>query len=96
MLILRILRSGPRHGYGIAKRIQLLSMEVLSVGQGSLYPALHRLEERGWIQSQWGRSETNRQVKFYELTDEGKKQTSQETSNWKQFSKAIELILENA
>ncbi len=94
LIILRILSSGDRHGYSIAKRIELISKEVLSVQQGSLYPALHRLEERGLIKSKWGVTETKRRAKFYKLTTSGKKQVEKEKAYWKQFSGAINQIVQ--
>ena len=95
LIILRILISGDRHGYSIAKRIELISKDVLSVQQGSLYPALHRLEERGLIKSKWGVTETKRRAKFYKLTKSGKKQVEKETAYWKQFSGAINQIVQH-
>jgi transcriptional regulator len=82
------------HGWGIAQRIQQISAGVLSVNQGSLYPALDRLEHQGWIRSEWGSSENNRQAKYYELTRAGRKQLAQETDNWKRLSAAIDQILQ--
>lgn len=96
LLVLRLLRSGPLHGWEIMQRLQLVSEEVLSVTPGALYPALHRLEERGTICSVWGPSENNRKAKFYELTAEGKKQLAAERKEWERFSGAVALILRDA
>jgi PadR family transcriptional regulator PadR len=93
LLILRILAAGPMHGWGISQRIALRSRDVLSVNQGSLYPALHRLERQGWIEAEWGTSENNRQAKFYQLTRDGKKQLADETAYWNRFTTAVELVL---
>ena len=95
LIILRILCSGSRHGYSIAKRIELISKDVLSVRQGSLYPALHRLEERGLVKSKWGVTETKRRARFYTLTSAGIKQVAEETTYWKQFSGAINQIVQH-
>lgn len=94
LLILKALQLGPRHGFGISVLIRQMSNEVLQVEQGSLYPALYRLEEQGWILSQWGISENNRKAKFYRLTPAGRKQLARERSDWKRLSTAINLILE--
>jgi PadR family transcriptional regulator, regulatory protein PadR len=96
LLILRTLLAGDLHGWGIAKRIEQRSGEVLSVGQGSLYPALYRLEERGWIESEWGRSAEGRRAKLYRLTAEGREQFAAERASWRLFSGAIEQVLGNA
>ena len=96
LLILRTLAPGEMHGWAIAKRIQQLSREVLQVQQGSLYPALHRLEQQGWIRAKWAESETGRQAKFYSLTAAGRKQLEQETANWNRLSAAIDLVIEGA
>jgi PadR family transcriptional regulator, regulatory protein PadR len=93
MLILRTLRMGAAHGHTIARVIEQTSEEVLQVEQGSLYPALHRLEERGWLASYWGTSENNRRAKFYKLTVAGKKQLTVETSRWKQMVVAIGRVM---
>ena len=93
LLILRTLAGGDMHGWGIAQRIQLLSREALVVNQGSLYPALHRLEHQGWIEAEWGVSENNRQAKFYRLTRDGKKQLVDETEYWTRFTSAVGLVL---
>ena len=96
LLILRTLAIEPRHGWGIAERIEQVSDEVLSVKQGSLYPALHRLERRGWIKARWGSSENNRRAKFYELTRAGRKQLDAETGLWKKLAAAVGQILDLA
>lgn len=93
LLILKTVASGPQHGWGIASRIQQLSDEVLQVGQGSLYPALHRLEYKGWIAASWGTSENNRKAKFYALTPLGRRQLRSELEQWQLLSKAIALVL---
>jgi PadR family transcriptional regulator len=93
LLILKTLALDPMHGWGITQRIQQISEGVLQVNQGSLYPALVRLEQQGWISSEWGTSENNRQAKYYTLTRSGRKQLNQETDNWKRVSTAIEQIL---
>jgi len=95
LLILRTLATGERHGWGIAQRIQQISKDVLRVAQGSLYPALYRLEERGWIASSWNASENNRKAKFYRLTRTGHAQLERETSNWQRLSVAVRRILEH-
>ncbi len=96
MLILRALQLEPMHGFGISVRIRQLSAEVLQVEQGSLYPALYRLEDQGWIKSEWGVSENNRKAKFYTLTTAGRKQLAAETENWAKLSAAINLVLKGA
>ena len=93
MLILKALKLGPMHGFGISVLIQQISKDVLQVEQGSLYPALYRLEDQDWISSEWGVSDNNRKAKFYKLTAAGRKQLLQETSNWERLSTAINLIL---
>jgi transcriptional regulator len=93
LLILQTLALGPMHGWGVAQRIQQVSKEVLQIGQGSLYPALHRLEYKGWIQSDWGNSENNRRAKFYSLTATGRKQLEAELETWDRLSSAIGLVL---
>ena len=93
LLVLKTLQTGPRHGWDIAQRIQQVSGDVLRVGQGSLYPALHRLEERGWINSEWGASDNNRKAKFYKLTAAGRKQLAAQTESWARFTGAVDLIL---
>jgi transcriptional regulator len=94
LLILKTLALEPMHGWGITQRIQQISGGALVVNQGSLYPALLRLEQRGWIDSEWGVSENNRQAKYYKLTRSGRKQLSEETDNWRRLSTAIEQILQ--
>src|SRR5277367_3921000 len=89
LLILRTLASGPRHGWAISERIQQISSDVLCVQTGSLYPALHRLERRGWIKAEWGTSENNRRAKYYELTRSGKKQLDVETDSWRKLAAAV-------
>ncbi len=94
MLILKIVALGPVHGYGISLRIRQISKEVLQVQQGSLYPALHRLEKRGWLQADWGESENGRQAKFYRLSPKGRKQLAAEESNWNRLSEAVRLVMQ--
>jgi len=96
LLILKTVALEPMHGWGIAQRIQQISKEVLQVQQGSLYPALHRLEQQGWIQSEWGASENNRRAKFYSLTRTGQKQLERETANWNRLSAAVRLVLQGS
>lgn len=96
LLILKSLALESMHGWGIAQRIQQVSKDVLQVGQGSLYPALHRLEYRGWIQAEWGESENNRKAKFYSLTRAGRKQLESELENWERLTTAIALVLKGA
>jgi transcriptional regulator len=96
MLILKIVALGPVHGYGISQRIRQISKEVLQVQQGSLYPALHRLEERGWLDATWGESENGRQAKFYKLSAKGRKQLAEEESNWNRLAGAVGMILKAA
>jgi len=93
LLILKTLSTGAMHGWGISQRIQQVSGEVLQVQQGSLYPALHRLEQQGLISAEWGASENKRQAKFYALTAGGRKQLEQETANWERMSGAVARIL---
>ena len=93
-LILRTLALQHMHGWGIAQRIRQVSKEVLQVNQGALYPALHRLEQQGWIRAHWGASENNRRAKFYSLTPDGAKYLRQEQAQWKRLSLAINLVLE--
>lgn len=94
LLILKTLALGPHHGWGVSQRIQQMSKDVLQVNQGSLYPALHRLEHRGWIAAEWGTSENNRKAKFYALTKRGRTQLESEEAQWRRFSEAVEWILE--
>lgn len=96
LLILRTLSLGPQHGWGISERVQRLSSEVLCIQQGSLYPALHRLERRGWIKARWGTSENNRRARYYELTGAGRKQLETETGLWKQLTAAVSQVLGEA
>jgi transcriptional regulator len=96
VLILKIVALEPLHGYGIAQRIRQISRDVLQVQQGSLYPALHRLEKRGWLRAEWGEAETGREAKFYSLTRLGRKQLEAETENWDRLSEAVTLILRTA
>lgn len=93
MLILRTLAPGPYHGFGISQRIEQISQDELRVDQGSLYPALYRLEERGWIRSEWGVSENNRKARFYSLTKAGRKQLAVETENWARLAAAVGRVL---
>jgi PadR family transcriptional regulator PadR len=96
LLILRTLAAGPLHGYAIAQRIQERSDDVLVVEEGSLYPALYRMEEKGWIAAAWGKSENNRRAKFYSLTRAGRKQLEEETTLWERACRAITLVLQQA
>ncbi len=94
LLILKTLVLEPMHGWGIAQRIQQISQDVLQVGQGSLYPALHRLEQRGWIGSEWSTSDNNRRARFYSLTRAGSNQLEKELGEWERLSAAIALVLQ--
>ena len=94
LLILKTLALVPMHGWGIAQRIRQVSKDVLQVNQGALYPALHRLEQNGWIKAKWGESDNNRHAKFYSLTPTGQKYLEREEANWKRLSGAIGLVLE--
>jgi PadR family transcriptional regulator PadR len=96
LLILKSLEREPLHGWGIGKRIQALSDDVLSVQQGSLYPALHRLEQQGWIDSSWDNTDLGRNAKFYALTRDGRKQLEHEMESWKRLSSAVGLLLKRA
>jgi transcriptional regulator len=96
LLILRTLLPGPQHGWAISERLQQVSSEVLSIQQGSLYPALHRLERRGWIKATWGTSDNNRRAKYYDLTRTGRKQLEAETEAWRKLAVAVEQVLEGA
>jgi len=96
LLILRTLTLGAQHGWAISERVQQISSDVLRIQQGSLYPALHRLERRGWIKAHWGASENNRRAKFYELTRRGRKQLEAEESEWKKLAAAVAQVLETA
>ena len=93
LLILRTLSLGPRHGWGISKRIRELSRDVLQVNQGSLYPALYRLEDRGWVSAKWGVSPEGRRARFYSLTAAGRRQLATQTTSWRTFATAVEHIL---
>jgi PadR family transcriptional regulator, regulatory protein PadR len=96
LLILKIVALGPVHGYGISQRIHQISRDVLQVQQGSLYPALHRLEKRGWLKSEWGESDNGRQAKFYSLSPDGRRQLKLEQSQWERLAGAVGLILQTA
>jgi PadR family transcriptional regulator, regulatory protein PadR len=96
LLILKTIARDPLHGWGIAKRIQILSGDVLAVGQGSLYPALHRLEQQGWIAAEWKDSDLGRSAKFYSLTRDGQKQLERELKSWERLSSAVALLIESA
>jgi len=96
LLILRTLASGDMHGWGISQRLQQISNDVLQVNQGSLYPALYRLEQRSWVASSWGDSENNRRAKFYSLTKAGRKQLAEETASWERMSAAVARVLSHA
>jgi PadR family transcriptional regulator, regulatory protein PadR len=96
MLILKVVALGPTHGYAIAQRLQQMSKDVLKVQQGSLYPALHRLEKRGWVRAEWASSETGREARFYALTRIGRKQLEEQSENWDRLSSAITGILRTA
>src|SRR5579864_5603292 len=96
LLILKVLTAQPLHGWGIAKRIHTVSGDVLSVGQGSLYPALHRLEQQGWIAAEWKDSDLGRSAKFYVLTSEGRKQLERELRSWDRLSSAVQLLIASA
>ena len=96
LLILQIVALGPVHGYAIAQRLNQISKEALQVQQGSLYPALHRLEKRGWLKADWGTAESGREAKFYALTAAGRKRLDVERTEWDRLSQAIKLVLETA
>jgi PadR family transcriptional regulator PadR len=96
MLILKVVALGPIHGYAISQRIQQMSKDFFQVPEGSLYPALHRLEDRGWLQAKWEETETGRDAKFYALTRPGRKRLSAEMVNWERLSEAVALILSTA
>jgi transcriptional regulator len=93
LLVLRTLALGPMHGWGVSQRIQQLSSDVLQVNQGSLYPALHRLEHRGWITSEWGQSDNNRRARFYRLSAAGRRRLETERDEWKRFVAAVDAVL---
>lgn len=96
LLILKTLTAGPLHGYAIAQRIQQRSDDVLVVEEGSLYPALYRMEEKGWISAEWGKSDNNRRAKYYSLTRAGRRQLEEETAIWERIHRAITLVLQAA
>ncbi|MFZ0306397.1 MAG: PadR family transcriptional regulator [Terracidiphilus sp.] len=96
LLILKVVALGPVHGYGISQRIRQISHDVLQVQQGSLYPALHRLEKRGWLLADWGESNNGREAKFYRLSARGRKQLAAEEQTWARLSNAVALILQTA
>jgi transcriptional regulator len=96
MLVLRLLRSGPLNGWDMMQRVSLISGDVLAVTPGSLYPALHRLEERGFVAAEWGASENKRRAKFYKLTAAGRRRLEQEAARWARFSGAVDVILRDA
>jgi PadR family transcriptional regulator PadR len=95
LLILRTLSLGPHHGWAISERVQQVSSDVLRIQQGSLYPALHRLERRGWIKARWGTSDNNRRAKYYELTRTGQRQLEAETESWRKLASAVASVLES-
>ncbi|MGD0310371.1 MAG: PadR family transcriptional regulator [Acidobacteriota bacterium] len=94
LLILKSIALEPMHGWGIAQRIRMVSKDVLQVNQGALYPALHRLEQQGWITAKWGESANNRRAKYYSVTPAGRKYLNQERANWNRLSSAIDLVLD--
>jgi PadR family transcriptional regulator PadR len=96
LLVLRVLNGGPLHGFAIAERIHVLSKEVLNVEEGSLYPALYRMEEKGWIRAEWGQSENNRRAKFYELTKAGRRQLEAEEQTWNRVAQAIGWVIKSS
>jgi transcriptional regulator len=93
MLILKTLAAGPQHGWGISHDLRRTSGDVFQVQQGSLYPALHRLEDRGWIAAEWGTTEQNRRARFYTLTPAGRRQLARETASWVEFVRAVQLVM---
>lgn len=95
LLILRTLALGPQHGWAISERVQQVSSDALQIQQGSLYPALHRLERRGWIKAAWGTSENNRRAKYYDLTRSGRRQLEVETESWRRLTAAVAQVLES-
>ena len=95
LLILRTLSPGPQHGWAISERVQQVSRDALRIQQGSLYPALHRLERRGWVKAKWGVSDNNRRAKYYELTRSGQRQLQDETESWGKLISAVALVLES-
>ena len=96
MLVLKVLEAGALHGFEIAQRIHRLSHQALTVEEGSLYPALYRMEERGWIRAEWGQSDNNRRAKYYELTRAGRRQLERETAGWERLSAAIGLVMQSS
>jgi len=96
LIVLRILNAGPNHGFAIARRIELISKDVIRAEEGSLYPALHRMELEGWIDAEWGVTEKNRKAKYYKLTPRGRKQLKNETARWNAISEAMTAILQEA
>jgi len=94
MLILRTIERGPMHGYAITESILNASEEVLDIDEGSMYPALYRMQKRGWIEAEWGRSDNNRRAKFYSLTDEGRTRLERASERWGRFSRAVESVME--
>jgi len=96
LLILKTIAREPLHGWAIAKRIQTRSGDILAVGQGSLYPALHRLEKQGWVRAEWKESDLGREAKFYALTRDGRKQLERELKTWERLSSAVRLLIETA
>ncbi|PYQ74161.1 MAG: PadR family transcriptional regulator [Acidobacteria bacterium] len=96
LLILKVLANGPVHGWAIAQRIKQMSNEVLQFSQGSLYPALHKLEQQGWIEAEWGESKNNRRAKYYSLTRAGRKMMAREAAQWERLSAAISLVVRPA
>ena len=96
MLVLRTLQWGPRHGYGIVQAIRTLSSDVLQVETGSLYPALHRLERQGWVESEWKQTPSNQRAKFYQITDDGKAQLASDLSRWQRLTAAIDAIMQSS
>src|SRR5258706_6117584 len=93
LLVLKVVALGPSHGYAIAQRLQQISRDFFQVHQGSLYPALHRLEHRGWLQAEWKESDTGREAKFYSLTKKGRRQMKEEARNWERLCDAVALVL---
>ena len=96
LLILKVIANEPMHGWAIAQRIRQMSNDVLQVGQGSLYPALHKLEQQGWIEAEWGESENNRRAKYYSLTHAGRKAMAHEAAQWERLSAAISVVVRPA
>jgi PadR family transcriptional regulator PadR len=94
LLVLKTLARGPRHGYGITLHIQMVSKDVLRVEEGSLYPALHRMEQDGWISAEWGTTENNRRARYYQLTTKGRKQLAEQEKSWAQLTEAVAHVLQ--